>query len=132
MLTWIQRSDGWYANGFRIELDRPHRWLLLEGEPRKDAVVVPERPLAVARTLTECKREAELLRTTRRRAGVQRRQFVTMLLVIAGAVLIAGSSPATSGYVVLAASILVTRSATILIGTLVPRMFGERHEVFYQ
>ena len=40
MLSWTQRSDGWYASGFRIELAEPFRWLLLEGEPDTAAVGV--------------------------------------------------------------------------------------------
>jgi hypothetical protein len=132
MLSWTQRSDGWYANDFRIALAAPHRWLLLDADRDAPAVGLEEQPLAVARSLAECKREAELLVAKRRRVILQRRQLLTVLLVIAGTPLLLGTSSIGNGAIVLVALALATRSVTVLLGTLMPHALGEQHEVFYQ
>lgn len=132
MLTWTQRADGWYSNGFRIELAAPFRWLLLDSE-HTPAVVGPEvTPLAVARTLTECKREAELLTAARQRAEVRRRHIVTLLMVLAAAPMLFVGSANTKIVVGAIVAFLAVRSVSVILGTLLPQAFGEQHEVFYQ
>ena len=132
MLTWTQRSDGWHSNGLRIELAEPYRWLLLDKEKQPSAVGRGAQPLAVTRSLTECKREAELLMGRRRRSAVQRRQIVTILLVLAGTPLLVARPSEINGFIVVIAVMVATRSLTILLGTLAPKALGEQHEVFYQ
>lgn len=133
MLSWTQRSDGWYSNGFRIELAGPFRWLLLEGEPDTSSVSLGPRPLAVARSLTECKREAELVVSARARAEVQRRHFAILLLTVAATILLVGSVSSNTAVVVGIVGIcLATRSVLTLLGTLLPTFLGQQHEVFYQ
>ena len=133
MLTWTQRSDGWHANGLRIELAAPFRWLLLEAEQKDPtAVHLETKPLAVARSLTECKREAELLMAKRRRRDVQRRQIVTLLLILACTPLLVGTDLAFNAMIVIAAVTIATRSIIVLLGSLLPQALGEQHEVFYQ
>ena len=77
MLSWTKGPDGWYSNGFRIELAEPFRWLLVEVDHQKAQVRIEQQPLAVARSLTECKREAELLAAARQRAELRRKHSVT-------------------------------------------------------
>lgn len=132
MLSWTQRSDGWYSNGFRIALAGPHRWLLLEAKRDTPGVGLEEQALAVARSLTECKREAELVAAKHRRGDIQRRNIATLLLVLASTPLLLGNSSLADGVIILVALGLATRSITVLLGTLMPRALGEQHEVFYQ
>lgn len=134
MLTWTERADGWYANGYRIELAGPFRWLLLDANRSHDvgAVRLEEHPLAVARSFTECKREAELLEA-RRRKHLQQRQHIILLLLILGATPLAlGASSFGNGMIVVLAIALATRSVMFLLGSVLPRAFGEQHQVFYQ
>ncbi len=132
MLTWTQRPDGWYSNDFRIELAEPHRWLLLDHDEQLSAVDHRAQPLAVARSLTECKREAELLAAKRRRRDVQRRQVVLAVLAFAVTPFLLGSPSNVSAVLLVAVLVVATRSVTILLGTLTPQALGEQHEVFYQ
>jgi hypothetical protein len=132
MLNWTQRSDGWYANGLRIELAAPFRWLLLDSGREIPAVGLGQEPLAVARSLTECKREAELLVAKRRRADRQRRHIMTLLLVVAGTPLLLGVPSNTNVVIFLIALVLATRSTIALLSSLMPSALGEQHEVFYQ
>lgn len=132
MLSWTERADGWYSNGFRIELVEPHRWVLVDSAASPAIVGQPTTPLAVARSLTECKREAELVAAKRRRKDVQRRQMVLLILAIAVTPFLLGSSSNGNAIVVLCGLVVATRSVTVLLGTLAPRALGEQHEVFYQ
>ncbi len=132
MLTWTQRPDGWYSDGLRIELAAPSRWLLLDNEGSVAPVAIPEQPLAVARSLTECKREAELLMARRRRSDTRRHHVMTLLLVVTATLLLLGPSGNVNAVIVIVAMALGTRSVTILLGTLLPKALGEQHEVFYQ
>ena len=132
MLSWTQESDGWHSNGFRIELAEPHRWLLLDKKEQIPSVRQAEQPLAVTRSLTECKREAELVMGKRRRFEVQRRQIMILLLVLAVTTLVVGTPSDANGVIVVLAVVVATRSLTVLLGTFAPTALGERHEVFYQ
>ena len=132
MLSWTERASGWHSNGFRIELAEPHRWVLVDSEEEPAVVGQPTRPLAVTRTLTECKREAELLAAKRRRRDVQRHQVMILILALAVTPLLLGSSSNINGLGVLVAVCVSTRSVTILLGTVAPQALGEQHEVFYQ
>ena len=132
MLEWTQHPDGWHSNGFRIELAEPYRWVLVDAGERPVAVGQREEPLAVTRSLTECKREAELLAAKRRRHDVQRRQIMTVLIALCSTPFLLGSSSTVDAVIVLVALVLATRSVAILLGTLAPRALGEQHEVFYQ
>ncbi|MCP3993513.1 MAG: hypothetical protein GY722_00400 [bacterium] len=116
----------------RIELAEPHRRLPLDQEQQLSAVDHRVQPLAVARSLTECKREAELLAAKRRRRDVQRRQVVLAVLAFAVTPFLLGSPSNVSAVLLVAVLVVATRSVTILLGTLTPQALGEQHEVFYQ
>ena len=130
MLSWTKGPDGWYSNGFRIELAEPFRWLLVEVDHQKAQVRIEQQPLAVARSLTECKREAELLAAARQRAELRRKHSVTFVTILALFVLLIGST--TDPLVLFSVVFLALRSLFVLLGTLLPAGFGEQHEVFYQ
>jgi hypothetical protein len=100
----------------------------------EEPVAVGQRrePLAVTRTLTECKREAELLAEKRRRREVQRRQIMMLLIALSSAPLLLGSSSSVNAMIVLVALVVAARSVFTLLGTLVPRALREFHEIFYQ
>ena len=133
MLLWIEQADGWHAEGFRIHLAAPFRWLLFEVDNEAPGSVLYERkPLAVGHSLTECKREAELLHAKRRRRHIQRREIITLLLVLSCAPLLIGYSANSNGVVVLSALAIGVRSVAVLLGSLLPQTLGERHELFYQ
>ena len=134
MLDWTECSEGWRSDGFRIVLAEPFRWLLLdeENQPDQSAVSVGWEPLAVARSLTEAKREAELIASARARAEVRKRHFLTLLLAGGVALLLLGGPITGNELPLLVAGIVAVRSTAILLGTLLPTAFGMQHEVFYQ
>ena len=132
MLAWTQRSDGWHSNGFRIELAEPYRWVLVDAGERPVAAGQLREPLAITRSLTECKREAELLAAKRRRHDVQHRQIRTLLIALSSTPFLLGSSSDVNATIVLVALVVAARSLLILLGTLMPRSLREYHEVFYQ
>lgn len=132
MTTWTERPDGLHSDGLRIVLAAPFQWLLFDDERPAAAVGIPEQPLAVARSLTECKREAELVIARRHRAALRQRHMVILLLVIAGSFLMLGPSWTVNAFVVLLALGLGARSIGVLVGTVLPGAFREHHEVFYQ
>ena len=133
MLTWTQRQDGWYADEYVIRLVRPFCWALTQAEDAPEAAVsIPTEPLATGRTLTECKREAELIASARSRADTRRRQCLLLLISISAALMMLGAPFGGNGLALLVVGILAVRSTAILLGTLIPSAFGEQHEVFYQ
>jgi hypothetical protein len=132
MTTWTERPDGWHSDGLHIVLAAPFKWLLFDNERPDTPVGIPEQPLAVARSLTECKREAELVLARRQRAEIRRRHAVILLLVIAGSLLMLGPSWNVNAFIVLIALGLSSRSIGILVGTVLPSAFRERHQIFYQ
>jgi hypothetical protein len=80
MLAWRQERNGWVSNGYRIELLEPHHWVLLKNEPRPEAVRAEPIPLAETRTLTQCKREAELLDAAGRLSLIRRRRWAQLIM----------------------------------------------------
>lgn len=132
MLTWTQQPDGWHANGFRIELAAPRRWLLLDDEREVQQVGPEERPLAVARTLTECKREAELLAAAQRRADLRKRHLAYLILCPCAAILLIGSAPLLNILIVATLATLATRSLGVITGTILWRSAASRDDLFYQ
>ena len=118
-------------------LAEPFRWLLLDEYPEQaeataPAVGIAHEPLATARTLTEAKREAELIAASRTRTEVQKRQVLALLISLGVALLIVGAPVSGGELPLLVAGIVAVRSTTILLGTLIPAAFGSSHEVFYQ
>jgi hypothetical protein len=132
MLTWTQGQNAWHAAGYRIELVAPYRWILVDDSEQSPQVSVAQQPLARARTLTECKREAELLVAAQRRAELRRRHLSRLGLMLAAAVLLVGSSSIQNVVVLFALSLLAARSLGVILGTVVERSWGASHEVFYQ
>jgi hypothetical protein len=132
VLAWTQQTDGWHADGFLIELSAPRRWLLLDSDRLVQSVSIEERPLAVARTLTECKREAELLAAARRRADLRRKHTALLLLMLAALPILVGSSFPQNALVVVTFATLATRSLGVVVGTILWRWTRGGGEVFYQ
>lgn len=132
MLSWTQRDDGWYADGFRIELRAPFHWVLVDLDADEPARVSTDlEPLAVEKTLSECKREAEILVSARHRSALRRKHLRILLLVVAGSVLLLGQTPTTNVLVVLLAGFIVARSLGVIVGSFTPNILGAPHEVFY-
>jgi len=133
MLDWIEHADGWHADGFRIELVEPFRWFVIDRSAQDHASVsLGVQPLAIERTLTEAKREAELLAASRRRSDLRRRHILTLLVVLSTSVFLAATSPGGNAAVVIGGAFLATRSAMFLLGSFLPTALGERHQTFYQ
>lgn len=134
MLSWTQQADGWYADGFRIELRAPFQWVLVDLEIDEDSAQVSTdlEPLAAERTLSQCKREASILATARRRSVLRRRHARTLLILVAASVLLLGPSQATNVLVILVASVIAVRSLGVIVGTYAWNTLGSAHEVFYQ
>lgn len=89
MLTWQQDHGGWVSNGYRIELLEPFRWVLLSNDTRAVRAVSDESvPLAEARTLTLCKREAELWDMKGRREAIRRRMWGRLTMALAAFVML--------------------------------------------
>lgn len=134
MLLWTECPEGWCADGFRIVLTEPFRWLLVDVEtpPTQSAVSVGLEPLAVARSLTEAKREAELIVSARARSEIRRRHLMTVLMSASVALMLVGAPFAGNGWLLLIAGSVAARSTMFLLGTLVPDVLSARHEVFYQ
>ncbi|MDX2342612.1 MAG: hypothetical protein QNL12_02240 [Acidimicrobiia bacterium] len=140
MLSWTQQADGWHADGYHIELAAPFHWVLtkdtVQPASRHESIQyvtnLPE-PLAMARTLTEAKREAELDDMACYRAQVRRRHIAILLTILAVAVLSIGGSPLQSITMVLLVAYFTTRSLGVIAGTLLWKLGGNSREtVFYQ
>ena len=82
MLAWRQERNGWVSNGYRIELLEPYRWVLLRNEPRSEPVQAESIPFAETRTLTQCKREAELLDAAGRLGVIRRRRWGQFIMAV--------------------------------------------------
>jgi hypothetical protein len=134
MLTWKECSEGWCTDGFKIVLDKPVRWLLIDEEspPMESAVSVGYEPLAVARSLTEAKREAELIVSARARSEARRRHVLTVLISASVALMLVGAPFAGSGLLLAIAGSVAARSTMFLLGTLIPSTLSSRHQLFYQ
>jgi hypothetical protein len=134
MLVWTECPEGWRADGFRIVLAEPFRWLLIDDDepPTESAVRVGGEPLAVARSLTEAKREAELIALARARSAVRRRHLLTLLISASVVLMFIGAPLAGNGVLLVIAGSVAARSTMFLLGTLVPDVLSTRHNVFYQ
>lgn len=115
MLTWKQERAGWVSNGYRIELLEPCHWVLLKNEP----VQVEPIPLAETPTLTQCKRQAELLDKARRLTRIRRRLWAELIVaLLAFALLPIGMAPPWLFLVLL---VVATRAIGLLAGTYMAR-----------
>lgn len=132
MLTWTEHTDGWHANGFRIESVAPFRWRVLDNQRTRSPVSLEEEPLAVTRTLTEAKREAELVADARRRAELRKKHFVILGLIFGSGTVLLGDAPVQNIGVVIVLATLATRSLGVIVGTILSRSYAANHEVFYQ
>ena len=140
MLSWTLQNDGWHANGYQIKLEAPYRWVLTEDQAAAPVdtgtisyVSTVPPPLAMTRTLTEAKREAELRTAARYRAAMRRRHSAILLLLVGTALLFVGNSELQSLGVLLLVTYFVLRSLGVIVGTWLWRLAGVTHEtIFYQ
>ncbi len=136
MLTWTQEIDSWHASGFRIELQAPNRWALVDLDADQSVgsnlVVTDDKPLAVEATLSQCKRKAALVVTARRTSVLRRRHARVLLLTLATMILLLGASAGMNFLVVLAACVVAARSLGILLGTFGWTYAGLANADFYQ
>lgn len=141
LLSWTQQSDGWHANGYRIVLEAPRRWILTEEAPESMAaldsaigyVSTPTEPLAQARTLTEAKREAELFDLAKHRAALRSRHTVILLVTLAIGILLWGGPPMQNLALLLVVAYFVLRSLGVIMGTILWRWaISARDAHFYQ
>jgi hypothetical protein len=118
----------------KIVLAEPFRWLIIDEDapPVESAVSIAREPLAVARSLTEAKREAELIASARARSKVRRRHLLTLLISSSAALMVVGAPFAGSGLLLVIAGSVAARSTLFLLGTLMPATLRGQHEVFYQ
>ena len=119
MLTWTERDDGWYSNGFRIELRAPFQWALVDvnAEVPQVAVSTQAEPLAVARTLSLCKREAEQLAAAAELSVLRRRHTQRLLIAALMMPLVYGTLTVVNFVIFLTALFVVARSATAILDT---------------
>ena len=132
MLTWRQEGDGWHANGYTITLAEPFRWILTKAEPDSGPVSIPVAPLATGRTLTECKREAELLAASERRGRLRRRWAAQAGIAGSGIVFVAGTAPPWNVLLVTCLLTFVLRCLALIAGTLIAGREYTSRDNFYQ
>lgn len=121
MLTWKQEHNGWVANGYRIELSEPYHWVLLRNEPRSAPVQVEPIPLAETRTLTQCKREAELLNAAGRLARIRRRLWGQLIMALMAFAFLPSMPPPWDLVLFLVLLIVAARAIGFLAGTYMAR-----------
>jgi hypothetical protein len=132
MLTWKRDDEGWVANGYRIRLVRPYTWELLDSTAA-DAVVITERtPLAVTRTLSQCKREAELLAAATRIGELRRRYWGVLVMSIAGFMFVPTLAPPGDLIAVLVLLLLTCKAVGFIAGTYMARSHISVNDFFYQ
>jgi len=136
MLTWTQESDGWYTDGFRIELRAPRHWVLVDLdsdlESGSSSVTTDLEPLAEETTLTHCKREAAILVAARQRSATRWKHARILLLTLAATILLLGQSVVMNAAIISVSFVVAFRSLGALLGTLNLSQFGRVHEIFYQ
>ena len=132
MLTWTRDHNGWVSNGYRIELVEPYHWVLLDNEPAPLTVRTEPIPLAETRTLTQCKREAELLDTATRVAEIRRRSWGKLILAVLCFVFVPTLAPPWDFVLIVALLTAVTRTAGFLAGTYLARSHMSAHDRFYR
>lgn len=132
MLTWERNSNGWVSGGYRIELIEPYHWVLLQNEVETAAVRTEPVPLAETRTLTQCKREAELLDTATRLAEVRRRSWGKLVLALVAFMFVPTLAAPWNLALMVALLTAVARSAGFLAGTYLARSHTTNADIFYQ
>jgi hypothetical protein len=133
MLTWERANNGWVSGGYRIELVEPYHWVLLENDEEEAAPVrIEPVPLAEARTLTQCKREAELLDTATRVAELRRRSWGALALAVVAFVFVPTLTPPWDLALMVALLTAVARTAGFLVGTYMARSHATGADLFYQ
>ncbi len=132
MLTWEQADRGWAAGRYRIELVAPYQWVLLEDVAAPDAVRIEPTPLAQARTLSQCKREAELLDTATRVAEVRRRSWGKLILAVLGLVFVPTLAAPWDLFVLVGLMVAAARTVGFLAGSYFARYRYTPGELFYQ
>ena len=132
MLTWTRDRDGWVSNGYRIELVEPHHWVLLENEPAAASVRHEPVPLAESRTLTQCKREAELLDSATRVAELRKRSWSKLALAAVCFVCVPTMAAPWNLFLTVVLLVAVARTAGFLAGTYLARTHITVRDLFYQ
>jgi len=133
MLNWRHDGETWRSNGFVIRLAAPARWTLTERHDDDRAVVhaVPT-PLAVTRTLSGAKREAELLSATA--VEIERRKgWIGQLFASVAAVFIAvGFAEPWNMFAAFAFTGTALHALAKLVGSWINRWAGHLDDLFYQ
>jgi hypothetical protein len=132
MLTWEKDRGGWISNGYRIVLVEPYHWVLLEDEPAPAPVRAEQVPLAEARTLTQCKREAELLDAATRVAELRRRSWGKLLLAVLAFGFVPTLTPPWDLALIVILLVTAARTAGFLAGTYLARSHLAAEDRFYQ
>lgn len=132
MLSWIQDEDGWVANGYRIRLVRPFHWDLLDDITPTGAVFAEPTPLATTRTLSACKREAELLETASRANEIRRRSWGLLVLALTGFFFVPSFNPPAALVAFLTLLAVASRAAGLIAGSYMARSHLTADNLFYQ
>jgi hypothetical protein len=134
MLQWVNDSDGWRSNGFLIRQGGPSRWLLLETAIVDESClvnVIPE-PLTVTTTLSNAKREAELLATSRQSADQRRSSVLQLLASGAGVVMVLGFGEPWNMFLSFALTGTALHAAAKLLSSWIDHWAGDPGDLFYQ
>lgn len=132
MLTWKQERNGWISNGYRIELLEPCRWVLLKAEPTRAPVMAEPIPLAETRTLTECKRQAELLDSALRVAQTRRRLWGQLVVALVAFVFVPTVATPWDLLGFLALLAVIARAIGFLAGTYMARSHLAVRDLYHQ
>lgn len=132
MLHWTRDDDGWRSNGYLIELVAPHHWELRDATNADGPVLVERQPLATARTLTRCKREAELLEIAGRIAEVRKRHWGLLVLSLVGFMFVPSFAPPSDLVAVLVLLATTTRAIGYLAGSYMAGSHVSVDDLFYQ
>ena len=132
MLTWERERNGWVSNGYRIELVEPYHWVLLENEPEVAPVRAEPVPLAETRTLTQCKREAELIDTANRVGELRRRSWGRLIMAVVALMFVPTLAPPWNLVLMLVLLITAARAGGFLAGTYMARSYVSARDLFYQ
>lgn len=133
MLKWNKDGEIWQSNGFVVRLVAPSRWALTERRGDDNALVqeVPT-PLAITRTLSGAKREAELLSANV--AESERRKAWTgqLLASIAAAFISIGFAEPWNMFASFAFTGTALYALAKIVGSWISRWVGHPKDVFYQ
>jgi hypothetical protein len=134
MLKWVNDSDGWRSNGFLIRPNGPSRWLLSERpivDESKLVRVIPE-PLTTTATLSDAKREAELLAESKQSADQRRSWMLQLFTSGAGMVMVLGLAEPWNMFLSFALAGTALRAMLKLLASWIGRWVGYPDEMFYQ